>query len=490
MRIRTAVIDGLRARPAEVVVERRTHTGPWRLEIPGAPAHAAQRTAQRVLNALKRSNVWPAAGTFCAVVTPESESGIDLHDLPITLGILAAAGQIDEAGLDSTLSVGALDPLGKLAATAGMFPIAGLCARLSRKLIGPAGQRSEAAWAGPVQALLRHDLAALLQAIREGSGAETIGPGTANPGREPKPEAPVPGHAQAKQALEIALAGGHPLLIRSDGRSPIPQLCRQAAQWPGPLLADEWKALTTAHAVAGLLDPEETGRRERPFRAPHHTVSAGSVEGKNNASYDEEGAARRSRPGETALAHGGILYLEEVDRFHHDAVRPAQTACAYAVTGNANETMPADIILIGNLQSETGDARPTKTRLLGREHPLYDTFQHTVHVPYEGWTGTGVEETGDEERHRRLRIRMARDIQQRRYHGETTNGRAYRHALLNEGRPGDDAPRHIPDMDRRLGAKRSTDAIRIARTIADLRGDHEMTRADLVAAERMVQGPA
>ena len=492
MRIRTAVIDGLRARPAEVVVKRRTHTGPWRLEIPGAPAHAAQRTAQRVLNALKRSNVWPAAGTFSVAVTPESETGIDLHDLPITLGVLAAAGQIDAAGLDRTLSVGALDPLGKLAAVSGMFPIAGLSARLSRELVGPAGQRTEAAWAGPLKALLRHDLGALLQAIREGSGAETIGPITANPGRAPKPEAPVAGHAEAKRALEIAVAGGHPLLIHSDGRSPIHRLCRQAAQWPGPLLADEWEALTTTRAIAGLLDPEETGRRERPFRAPHHTVSAGSIAGKSNGSrsYNEGRTARRSRPGEAALAHGGMLYLDEVDRFRRDAVRPLQSACSYGVTGNANETMPADIILIGNLQSEAGDARPTGTRRLSEKHPLQDTFQCAVHVPYEAWTGAGSEEAGNEDRHRCLRIRMARDSQQRRYHGETTNGRAYRRALLNEGRAGDDALRHIRDMDRRLGAKRTTDAIRIARTIADLRGNYKTARADLVTAERMVQGPA
>ena len=221
-------------------------------------------------------------------------------------------------------------------------------------------------------------------------------------------------------------------------------------------------------------------------------MSAGSIQGRSSArrSHDDQDTASRSRPGEAALAHGGILYLEEVDRFHSDAARPLQTACSYAVMGNGNEAMPADIILIGNLQSETGDARPTGTRRLSERHPLRDTFQCTVHVPYEAWTGTRSEEADNEERHRRLRIRMARDIQQRRYHGRTTNGRAYRRALLTEGRPGDDALRHIPDMDRRLGAKRSTDAIRIARTIADLRGDHETTRADLLAAERMVHEPA
>ena len=492
MRIRTAVIDGLRALPAELAIRRRTHTGPCRLEIGETRAPAAREAAVRVLNALKRANICPAAGTFSVDATPESEPGTELHDVPIALGVLAAANRIDEARLHGTLSVGALSPRGKLAAVRGMFPIAGLSAQLSRKLIGPSGQRTEAAWAGPVQTVLRHDLAELLHALREGCEAETIGPETANPGRGPGPETVVPGHAQAKRALEIAVAGGHPLLIHSNGRSPIHRLCRQAAEWPGPLLTDEWKALTTTRAVAGLLDPEETGRRERPFRAPHHAVSAGSIQGRSSArrSYDDHETARRSRPGEAALAHGGILYLEEVDRFHSDATRPLQAACSYAVMGNGNGTMAADIILIGNLQSETGDEHRTTGRQLSERHPLQDTFQCTVHVPYEAWTGADSEEAGNEERHRRLRIRMARDTQQRRYHGRTTNGRAYRRALLTEGRPGDDALQHIPDMDRRLGAKRTTDAIRIARTIADLRGDHETTRADLLAAERMVHEPA
>lgn len=486
MRIRTAVIDGLRALPAELAIRRTTRTGPCRLEIGETRAPAARETAVRVLNALKETGMCPAGGTFSVDAMPESEPGTELHDVPIALGVLAAANRIDEARLQRTLSVGGLGTRGKLTTVRGMFPIAGLSGRLSRKLIGPSGQRTEAAWAGPVQTLLRHDLAELLDALREGGEAETIGPETANPGRGPEPETHVPGHAQAKRALEIAVAGGHPLLIHSDGRTPIGRLCRQAAQWAGPLLADEWKALTTTRAVGGLLDPENTGRRERPFRAPHHTVGAGSIEGKSNASrsHDDQDTGRRSRPGEAALAHGGILYLEEVDRFDADAARPLQTACSYGVIGR--EAMPADIILIGSLRGETGDADPTGTKRLSERHPLEDAFQCTVHIPYEPWTGKRNEEADNEERHRRLRIRTARDMQQRRYHGETTNGRACRRSLLSEGRPGRNAFRHIPDMNARLGAKRTTDAIRIARTIADLRGDHETTRADLLAAEQLV----
>ena len=490
--VRTAVVDGLRPRPAEVRVERRSAAGPFQLEISGLGRTAAE-TRVRVQTGLRQSGITLPRGRFSVAATPATERNTALHDLPVALGVLTAAGRIDPARLTETLTVGSIDPRGTLTPVRGMFPIAGLCAQLARHLIGPAAQRAEAACAGPVEALLRHDLGALVRAVCNGEQTETLRPEDAGHWREPERQEPIPGYLDAKRALEIAIAGGHPLLIASHHLAPIGPLARRVARWAGPLPTDTWRMLTTARSIAGLLAPDETGTRERPFRAPHYTASRISIAGNANGGSDgrngENGeTATPASPGEATLAHGGILYLEQLDEFRRDTLEPLRAAARTGTIADRTGTMPADTLLIGNMLAADEDTATVLTTRLRRHHPLQDTFQAAVAVPYEPYAsrqGSPTPGEGEEEHWHRMRIQAARDAQHRRYGGTTTNARADLNALLAKGRHTLDAQLRIEEMQSTLDTQRTTNVVRLARTIADLRGNPETSSADIQEAERL-----
>ena len=169
--VRSAVLDGLRPRPAEVRVDRRSTTGPCRLDISGLGMRSAAETV-RVQSGLRQSGITLPTGTFLVVVTPATERNTGLRDLPVALDVLTAAARIDPARLTGTLAVGSIDRRGTLASVRGMFPIAGLCGQLARRLIGPAAQQAEVAWAGPVEGR------------QSWAGAETAGTDPRLPGRQ------------------------------------------------------------------------------------------------------------------------------------------------------------------------------------------------------------------------------------------------------------------------------------------------------------------
>ena len=482
----TAVLDGLRPRPAEVRVERRSTTGPCRLDISGLGTANAAETTVRVQSGLRQNGITLPTGVFSVVVTPATERNTGLHDLPVALGVLTAATRIDPARLTGALAVGSIDTRGMLAPVRGMFPIAGLCGQLARRLIGPATQRTEAASAGPVEALLRHDLGALIRAVRNGGQAETLGPEDTSHGREPRRQEPIPGYLGAKRALEIAVAGAHPLLIASHHLAPVGRLTQRAAQWAGPLPAEVWRTLTTARSIAGLLSPDETGTRERPFRAPHYTASRTSIAGHANGGKDGRNGdtAAPASPGEATLAHGGVLYLEQLDEFRRDTVEPLHAASRTKTIADRTGTMPADMVLVGNVLTAAEDTTTVLATRLRRYHPLHESFQAAVAVPYELYaTRQGPQTAGEVEDCRRIRIQAALDAQHRRYGGRTTNARAEPNTLLAEGRPTREAHERIEQMQAALGTRRTTNVLRLARTIADLLGDPETSAAHLRAAE-------
>ena len=490
--VRTAIIDGIRARPAEVRVERRSSSGRCQLEVSGTGR--AADTAYGVLTAFSNGELEPPSGTFSAVVSPESTNTV-LHDIPIALGLLAAAGRIKQEQLASTLAAGGLQPDGTLIGVAGIFPIAGLCAELSLRLTGPARQRIEAAWAGPVQALLRRDLKALARSLEQNDEPETIMPPSDSHDRQHMVTKPIEGYQNVKVALEIAITGGHPLLIASEPGAPITELVRRATQWPGPLPPKEWKTLTTSRSIAGLTEeffnPDMTGEPYRPFRAPHCSASYLGIAGKAKSAAEYHGVAEAARPGEAALAHGGVVYLDEADDFDRRSLDTLFEACTFGSVTYRTAKLPADIVLIGN--AETWRADRLRTRRRDRRGGV---FQCGVAAPFEGYgttkTGATANESNDwqrpEKHWRHVQVRCARAAQYERYGEATTNGRANRETLLSKGNPAPEVLDRIKELEPSLGAARTTNVLRIALTMSDLFGNRYLQAKYLQPALAFEQG--
>jgi len=235
-------------------------------------------------------------------------------DLPIALGILAAEGQLDAARLAQCEFAGELSLAGELRPVRGALALALAVQRsgLDRTLVLPQASAAEAALAGRVRVCGASHLLAVVRALLPGEAAEALATVTAPPAQSaanPPDLRDVRGQAAAKRALEVAAAGGHSLLMVGPPGSGKSMLAQRLPGLLPPMTDDE--ALAAA-ALAGLspggFDPALW--RQRPIRSPHHSASAVAL----------VGGGSPPRPGEISLAHGGVLFLDELPEFPRAAL--------------------------------------------------------------------------------------------------------------------------------------------------------------------------
>jgi magnesium chelatase family protein len=282
------------------------------LVLSGLPDPVIRESRGRLLCALKENGLRLPHGVLHLNLVPSARRKVGgMLDLPIALGAAAACGHLDPRWLEGTLFVGELGIDGRLHAVPG-----GLAAGRSavegglRRLLAPRATAREAAHVG---ALDCRGARSLGEVVAHLSGAgPPLDPETGDAGEETPREGPdlddVRGQAAAKRALALAALGGHGLLMSGPpgaGKTLLAQ--RLPSLLPSPT-REERIEITLARSAAGLW-PGGLARR-RPFRAPHHTTShAGLV-----------GGGSPIRPGEVSLAHGGVLFLDELPEFHRESL--------------------------------------------------------------------------------------------------------------------------------------------------------------------------